>query len=593
MSVSADCSALLERAAVEHKRGDWAAAERDYRAVLALRPDHADATHFLGLLLHQQGDGAGGLALMQQALALQPRNYQYQANLASALKQGGRVAEAERLYLEALRLKPDYAEGHLHLGMLYADQGDHARALAAFEAALRFDPDSYTAWFAVARSSQQLARAQASRTAFRKAAALADCDAERLQALSVALRESGEFEDAERCQARALELAPDSAQAENGMGNMLAMQGDLAAAARHYRRALALKPAYPSAFHNLMDVARLDPADPLWKPLMALAERAGTLPLEEAVPLQFALARVWEGRGEYARAFKHLQAGNSLKRACIQYDEARQARFFADFIEHSAAVGAPVSIDERPVFIVGMPRSGTSLVEQILASHPQVHGAGETHALRNALREELPPGPGDYELPRRLTSLSAAALGRTAARYSRYLDEIAPGATRVTNKLPGNMVFVGLIRRLYPGARIVHCVREPMDTCYSLYSKLFTTGHPFSYDLGELGRFHRLYQWLMAAWAERLPDATFTLCYEELVADVERGARRLVAYCGLPWDEACLRFHNAARPVRTASLAQVRRPVYTSSVGRWKCYEQELAPLKAVLEEGSDQRGGL
>ena len=579
-----DLNALLEQAAGAHRRGEWVTAERDYRAVLASHPDEANAVHFLGLLLHQRGESVQGLDLMRRSLALQPWNYQYRANLAGALMQIGRVEESERLYRETLRLKPDFVEGYLHLGMLYAEQGDHPQALEAFGLALKLDPGNYTAWVATARSHHALARVQASLAAFRKAAALAHRDAERLQALSITLRESGEFEDAARSQTRALELAPDSAQAENGMGNVLAMQGDLEGAERHYRRALAIKPAYAGAFHNLVDITRLEPTDPLWAPLMKLEAQAGTLPPEEGAPLQFALARTWEAQGEFVRAFAHLREGNRLKRASIQYDEARQARFFTDFIEHFASVAVLDSADERPIFIIGMPRSGTSLVEQILASHPHVHGAGETHALRNALREELPPARDDFDLPRRLATLDAAALGRAAARYSRYMDELAPTAVRVTNKLPGNMVFVGLIRRLYPKARIVHCIRDPMDTCYSLYSKLFATGHPFSYDLGELGRFHLMYQGLMDAWTERLPDGLFAVYYEELVADVEMGARRLVAYCGLPWDEACLSFHSNARPVRTASLAQVRRPVYTSSVGRWKRYEGELAPLKAALD---------
>ena len=223
-------------------------------------------------------------------------------------------------------------------------------------------------------------------------------------------------------------------------------------------------------------------------------------------------------------------------------------------------------------------------MEQILASHPAVYGAGETHALRNCLREELPPAPGDHGLPRELAGLDGAAFARVAARYSRHLDELAPGAQRITNKLPGNMVFLGLMHLLYPRARIIHCRRDSMDTCVSCYTKLFTTGHPFSYDLGELGRFYRMYRELMEGWRRLLPaEAVLDVLYEELVADLEGGARRLLDYCGLPWDAACLDFHATARPVRTASLAQVRRPIYASSVGRWKVYEQELAPLKEAL----------
>jgi len=579
--------ALMPRAVAAHQRGDHVAAERDYRAVLAAAPDHADATHFLGLLLHQRGQSGQALPLMEKSLALEPGNYQYRSNLAGVLNQLGRPGDAERLYREALALKPDHLDTHINLGLLYAAKGDHLRALAAFGAALALDPVNYTAWFGRAESLQQLARAKDALAAYRNAAAAAGGDPERLQVLGKALREAGEFGEAQRCHARALALAPDSPQAENGLGNVLAMSGDLAGAERHYRRALQLKPDYAGAFHNLVDVARLTPADPLWHGLMALADRAGALQPDAAVPLQFTLGRVWETEGDYPRAFRHFLEGNRLKRATLNYDEARQARFFADFIGSFDALAkhAPAgSEDSRPVFIVGMPRSGTSLVEQILASHPAVHGAGETHALRNSLREELPPDNGDYALPGQLPGLDVAGFRQAAARYSRYLDEIAPGALRVTNKLPGNMVFVGLIRLLYPRARIIHTVRDPLDTCLSCFCKLFTTGHPFSYELGELGRFHRLYQELMAGWRRLLPaGGMLELGYEELVKDFEGSARRLVEYCGLPWDDACLSFHTTARPVRTASLAQVRQPIYASSVGRWRRYEKELAPLMEAL----------
>ena len=581
---------LMPQAVAAHQRGELEAAERHYRAVLAASPGHPDATHFLGLLLHQRGESVAALPLMEEALILEPRNHQYRSNLAGVLNQLGRAAEAERLYREALALNPDHLDSHINLGLLYAAEGDHPRALAEFAAALSLDPKNYTAWLGRAESLEQLARPKDALAAYRNAALVAAHDPERLQALAVGLREAGEFEEARLCQTRALALAPDSPQAENGLGNVLAMGGDFEEAERHYRRALALKPDYPGAFHNLVDVARLTPADPLWPALMGSAERIKVLPTEAAVPLYFTLGRVWETQGDYPQAFRRFLEGNRLKRAGMHYDESLQARFFAEFIagfEGLAARAPADSTDARPVFIVGMPRSGTSLVEQILASHPAVHGAGETHALRNSLREELPPDNSDHALPSRLADLDAAGFRRVAARYSRYLAEIAPGALRVTNKLPGNMALVGLIHLLYPQARIIHCLRDPLDTCLSCFCKLFTTGHPFSYDLKELGRFHRLYQGLMAGWDRLLPAGTMLqLSYEGLVTDLEGGARRLVEHCGLPWDKACLSFHTTARPVRTASLAQVRQPIYSSSVGRWRRYEKELAPLMEALREG-------
>ncbi|HEY1992501.1 MAG TPA: tetratricopeptide repeat protein, partial [Gammaproteobacteria bacterium] len=453
--MTADPAVRMQRAVAAHQRGALAEAEQDYRAVLAMVPRHADATHFLGLLLHQRGDAAG-FPLLQQSLQLAPDNYQFRGNLAGVLMQLGRGIEAERLYREALALNPDYLGGHLNLGILYAMQGDHPRALAEFDAALRLDRGSFAAWFNRAESLQQLARRDESLQSCRHAAAAAKHDPDLQLQVASALREAGEIEAARRCHERALELVPASPVAESSLGNLMGMQGDLAAAESHYRRALALNPDYAGAYYNLTDLKQLTPEDPAWDGLIQLSGRIGTLAPDEAVPLHFALGRVWDGRRDYPQAFAHLVAGNRLKRAGIRYDEPRQARFFQEF---AAVFGADFigarrldSADPRPVFIVGMPRSGTTLVEQILASHPQVHGAGETHALRNSLREELPPDDGDYRLPGQLAELEAGGFHRAAARYSRYLESLSPSAARITNKLPGNMVFVGLVSLLYPQA---------------------------------------------------------------------------------------------------------------------------------------------
>ena len=577
----------IQRAVAAHQRGALEQAEQEYRAVLATEPRHADATHFLGLLLHQRGDAAG-YPLLQHSLHLAPDNYQFRGNLAGVLMQLGHGAEAERLYREALVLKPDYVSGYVNLGMLYAGQGDYLRALAEFDAALNLDSGNFVAWFNRAESLRQLARRDESLQSYRHAAVAGKDDSGLQLQVASALREAGEIEDARRCHERALQLAPDSPVAENSLGNLLGMQGDLVAAEAHYRRALALKPDYAGAYYNLADVKKLTPEDPAWDGLMRLSGRIVSLPPEEAISLHFASGRVWDGRKDYRQAFAHLEAGNHLKRSSINYDEPRQARFFQEFVQVFGADFMDArrldTADPRPVFIVGMPRSGTTLVEQILASHPEVHGAGETHALRNSLREELPPDDGDYRLPGQLAELGPAGFQRAAARYSRYLDSLSPSAVRITNKLPGNMVFVGLVSLLYPKAYIIHCGREPLDTCFSCYSKLFTTGHPFSYEQGELGRFYRMYEQLMQHWRVVLPSRMLELQYEELVEDLEGQARRLVAHLDLPWDKACLRFHESARAVRTASLAQVRRPIYKDSIARWKNYEKELAPLREALK---------
>ena len=582
---SGDVAVLMPQAVAAHQRGEHTAAERDYRAVLALAPGHADAVHFLGLLLHQRDRHPDSLALLERSLTLAPGNALYRNNLAGVFKELGRHAEAERLYQEALTLKPGYVDVLVNLAMLYAVQGDHVRAVTACDRAISLDATCYQAWRVRGESLQLLAETGEALKSYRRARELAARDADRLLDLGVPFREAGDMDGALRCHEQALTLRPDFPEAENGLGNLLGMQGNMEEAERHFRRAIASKLGYAGAFHNLSGITRLAPGDDLWPQLMELSARAGELPVDQALLLHFTLGKVREDLGEHETAFRHYLEGNRLKRATIDYDERRQAEFFKGFIrqfDSSVAVGV-VNDDERPVFIVGMPRSGTSLVEQILASHPSVHGAGETHALRNSLRAELPPEASDYRLPEQLIAADPAALARAAARYGRLLDALAPTAQRVTNKLPGNMVLVGLIYRLFPRAQIVHCIRDPRDTCLSCFTKLFTAGHPFSYELGELGRFHRMYEDLMRAWRVRLPDGMLELRYEELVGDLEGQARRLVEHCRLSWDAACLRFHENPRAVRTASLTQVRRPIYGSSVGRWRHYERQLKPLLDAL----------
>lgn len=570
-----------------YRRSDFAAAEADYRQVLAAAPAHPVALHFLALLLHQRDRSPQALPLLSRSVELEPCNPLYRNNLAGMLKELGRSMEAESCYREALALKPDYLDAHLNLGQLYDSLGSYSQALACYERALEIDPGSHRAWLSRGLMLYELAREAPALESYRRAAALSKGDSGKLQMVAAAFRDVGELAGGQTCLEEALRLTPADHRLHNSLGNLLGMRGDFVGAEKHYRQALALKPVYPGAYHNLAGVTKLTPQDAAWPGLVALAERRD-LKGQDAIFTQFTLGKVFDALGAYERAFGYFLEGNRLKRDTLNYDEAGQQRFFEDFIRYFDAdfIGARQAAglaDERPVFIVGMSRSGTTLVEQILASHPQVQGAGEINTLRNCLRLELPPGSNDYVLPQQLANLPVEALARIGGRYAQALDRYAKTG-RVTNKLPGNMALVGLIHILFPQAHIIHVQREPLDTCLSCFTMLFTHGHAFSYELGELGRFYRMYAGLMDGWRKVLPPGRMLeVRYEELVADLDTQARRLVSHCGLPWDDACLDFHSQRRAVKTASLAQVRRPIYSSSVGRWRNYERHLAPLKEAL----------
>jgi hypothetical protein len=354
---------------------------------------------------------------------------------------------------------------------------------------------------------------------------------------------------------------------------------------------LQLDPSVTGVYVNYADSVKFTPDNPHLKTMHAM--RDGSVPLTDTDRLQldFALAKAYADLKDHKRSFERLLSGNKLKRAQIQYDEAAAFALF-DRIETVFTPALVRKIENLgggdrspvPIFVMGMPRSGTTLVEQILASHPQVHGAGELKAFNDVVNEVRGPDGQTIPYPEFLPALDARSIGKIGARYLTEIRKLAPQAPHITDKMPSNYYFAGLIHLALPNAKIVHTIRDPVDTCISCFSKLFTAEQNHTYDLGELGRYYRRYQQLMEHWRRVLPpDRILDVRYEDVVADLETQARRIVSHCGLVWDDRCLSFHETDRPVRTASATQVRQPIYNSAVGRWRVYEEFLGPLLTAL----------
>jgi tetratricopeptide (TPR) repeat protein len=391
---------------------------------------------------------------------------------------------------------------------------------------------------------------------------------------------------------RALALKPDLADVHNNIGNVLKELGQLDEAQKSFLEAIRLDPNVSGVYVNLADSMKFTAGDPHLSAMEAMAAKTEGLSKTDHIHLDFALGKAYADLKDYPRSFKHLLEGNARKRSTIAYDEKSALALFdrieevftRELIAAKAGGGADSPL---PIFVLGMPRSGTTLVEQIIASHPLVHGAGELAELNEVVLTVRGPDGNAIPYPEFVPALDAPALKQIGARYVDSVRKLVPDGSQaqyVTDKMPSNYYFAGLIHLALPNAKIVHTVRDPVDTCISCFSKLFSAEQNHTYDLGELGRYHKRYQRLMDHWRGVLPAGRILdVRYEEVVADLEKQARRIIAYCGLPWDKRCLSFHETSRPIRTASATQVRRPIYNSAVGRWRVYEKEIGPLLTAL----------
>jgi Flp pilus assembly protein TadD len=501
----------------------------------------------------------------------------------------GRIAEAINLYHQVLSLKADLPECHNNLGHALELLGKVREAVAAYGRAIALRPDYPEAHANCGSALLRLGRCDESETMFRRAIMLDPTRAAPYCALGNILMDTGRFDEAETLLRRAIAINPERDEFHNNLGLVLKQVGRLAEARQAAEEAVRLAPRKPLNLLNLGEVRQYTAADPYVTALEALAVDEVSLSADDRVYLHFALAKAYADVGRHEDEFRHLLVGNALKRSQILYDEAATlgrmqritAAFTPELVRASQGSGEPSPV---PIFIIGMPRAGTTLVEQILASHPQVFGADEmglferaTAAVRNTL-------PGSPEFPELVSHLSGGHFRALGASYLAEIRRLAPTASRITDKMPSNFHFAGMIHLALPNAVIVHVVRNPIDTCVSNFSRLFSEPQNYSYDLAELGRYYRRYEALMAHWYEVLPPGRMlTVRYEDLVGDLHGVARRLVAHCGLPWDERCLDFHRNQRPVCTASAVQVRRPIYTTSVARWRPYKPFLAPLLAEL----------
>ncbi len=577
---------------------------------------------WLGIADARLGEYASAVASFKQALELNPTSADAHYYLGAALDSLGKTDEAQTRYQEATRLQPGFARAHLALGNLLLRTGFPDRAETAYRATLGIEPEHPDALANLGVALKQQSRMEAALDFFSRAIRLRPNDAGLHTNIGNTYLQLEEFQSAIAAFRRALDLDPDQTGAYSGLAGALIRLGQTDEAAALLRTARGRYPHVPvlaASEADLQDTlghpeqaaellepfvcdgtadvdvavtfANIAPRLGMRERAIALLERSSTeapLDAHDRLRAHFALGSLYDQAGEYDRAFSHFTKGNRLKP--YRYDpEATISDVDAIISTYDDGyfAKAPVSSNtsRAPVFIVGMPRSGTTLLEQILASHPAVHGAGElTHIPRIALSLkwlERARGQGH------ISPISSEALNESAAAHLQRLEHLSGGAARVVDKLPGNFKFLGLIQSLFPNAHVIHCKRDPRDTCLSCYFHDFEGYHPYCYDLINLGIYHRQYTRLMRHWLHTLRLPILEVRYEDVVSDLDSQVRRMIAFLELEWDDRCLSFFRTGRIVNTASYEQVRRPIYSSAIGRWRKYERHLQPLLDVLAAGS------
>jgi tetratricopeptide (TPR) repeat protein len=511
----------LAHAARHHQQGQLEEAERTYRRVLHEHPENVDAMRLLAMIAYRTG----------------------------------RLDDAERLLRRAVSIAPDFTGAIIDLGRVYKEQHRIAQALEQLQRAIALEPDSFQAHYL----------------------------------LGAALAPAGHTGDAIAAYERALEIKPNHAGALLGLGHVLKTVGRQAEAIEAYRGCIRVKPDNGESYWSLANLKTYRLSDGDIADMEAALRKGGSSEQSE-VNLLFALAKAYEDRRDFARAWQYYREGNARQRMREPYDpvqtevmtDAVIEVFDREFLERNSGLGNP---DPSPIFVLGLPRSGSTLIEQILASHSMVEGTAELPYLGRVSTSLNRNRANGINYPRAVRELEAAHFRALGGDYLELAGtHRTEGRPRFIDKMPNNFPLIGFIHLILPNAKIIDVRRHPVDACLGCYRQLFAKGQTFTYDLTDLGEYYLQYQRMMDHWHAVLPGRVLTVQYETVVTGVDSEVRRMLEYCALPFEDACLKFHNTERPIRTASSEQVRRPIYRQAVNFSRHYREHLDELLEVLE---------
>ena len=617
----------LAQAMEHHQTGAITKAEKYYKRVLKIDPNHVDALHLSGIIAHQLGRTPRAVKLIRKAIENDKNQTVFHNNLAIIYNKIGHWAEAAEFSRMSLKISPNDSEAWGILGEALAGVGQTSDAVKAFERSIALKPENVMVYCNLSSLLTKLGRFKEAEEVCHLALNLQPNLAKALHGLGVAQSASGKLDAAERSFQKALkldsqnhqtmtnsasiylaklkyddakllfhkaiELSPNSAESFFNLGLCYSEIGDIDKALSCFERCLEIKPDNIDAFYAIATSGKkLISPDEIQKFEKLLISPFITS--DKKVKINFALAWQADQRELPVSAITFCAAGNNLQKNLLsakgytfnpishkELVERVQNIFTEVFFKDRIHFGIET---EQPIFVVGMPRSGTTLVERIAAGHQEVYGAGERTAIPNVVQKLERETKKKCEFPELINNLSKIEIREIANSELKMLQDVA-GVKKIIDKMPLNYLYLGLIALLYPGAKIIDCQREPRDIAISCYFQNFSSIQPWSCDLSHIGVYFQMYRRLMAHWQKVLPLPILNLKYEDLVNNFEGKSREIIDFIGLDWDQECLKFYSSPGEVRTASKWQVREPIYRGSVGRWKAFKFYLAPFNAALDD--------
>ncbi len=513
----------------------------------------------------------------QKVLQLQPNYPEAHNNLGATLKASDHLNGAIQSYQKALQLKPDYAEAHNNLGIAHQEQNAFDAAITSFKNAAQHAPNYADAYFNLGSAYKEISALPKAITSFEKGLSINPNNAEAQNHLGNALQAAGRLDDAHVCYQKALKIDPNFFRTYLNIGSTLKAQGKIEEASANYKKVLQMQPDYAEAYRNYASMHKFKAEDEYTRQSATLLAKQ-TLPPSDQMHLNFALGKVRLDIGKAAEGIEFLKAGNAIRKTELNYDISIDRNLFSDikqlFERKIPSLISDTTQAPTPIFILGMPRSGTTLVEQIISSHSDVYGAGELRYLGDIIDK--------IELNK---SLDESALKIIRAEYYNKISDLDTNCKFITDKMPANFKWTGFIKQAFPEAKIVHTNRNPSAVCWSNYKLYFPAGGMrFTFDMEDIAHYYGLYQDIMRFWRGKYPDGFYDISYENLTESQRDETQKLLAYLDLDWQDTVMNFHKNTRSVATASNQQVRTKMYKGSSQEWKKYEDHLGPMLNILE---------